>query len=80
MAGGLTTWEDGINFMMWATLVTACTVMMWEGFGVIKDIVDGMERYMNDSGYSSGRILSGCLSAFETSKRTTACTWKGGDR
>ena len=58
--GGLTTWEDGINFMMWgATLVTACTVMMWEGFGVIKDIVDGMERYMNDSGYSSWQDIIG---------------------
>ena len=37
--GGLSTWEDGIMFMMWGALVTACTVM-WEGFGAAKTIVD----------------------------------------
>jgi dihydropyrimidine dehydrogenase (NAD+) subunit PreA len=58
--GGLSTWEDGINFMMYgATLVTACTVLMWEGFGVIREIVDGMERFMNEAGYSSWQDIIG---------------------
>lgn len=52
--GGLSTWEDGITFMMWgATLVTSCTILMWEGFGAATSIISGMERFMNESGYSS---------------------------
>lgn len=52
--GGLTTWQDAIMLMMWGgTLVTACTVIMWEGFRVIRDIVGGMERYLEQQGYSS---------------------------
>lgn len=58
--GGLSTWEDGIMFMMWgATLVTACTVLMWEGFGAAKTIVDGMERFMEEKGYSSWDDIRG---------------------
>ena len=34
--GGLETWEHAVQFMMWgATLVTACTALMWYGFEVI---------------------------------------------
>ena len=42
-----------------ATLVTACTVVMWEELRRNQDIVDGMERYMNDSGYSSWQDIIG---------------------
>lgn len=59
--GGLTTWEDAIMFMMYGgTLVTACTVIMWDGFRVIKDIVGGMERYMEKHGHSSWEEIIGC--------------------
>ncbi|MGE5506941.1 MAG: 4Fe-4S binding protein [Chitinophagales bacterium] len=52
--GGLSTWEDALMFMMYGgRLVTACTVIMWEGFRVIRQIVSGMERYMEKQGYSS---------------------------
>ena len=58
--GGLNSWEDGINFMMWgATLVTACTVLMWEGFGAARRIVEGMERFMDESGYTSWKDVIG---------------------
>lgn len=58
--GGLSTWEDAIMFMMWGgTLVTACTIVMWDGFRVIREIVGGMERYMERHGYSSWEEIVG---------------------
>lgn len=58
--GGLTAWEDALMFMMWGgTLVTACTVVMWEGFRAIRGIVGGMERYMEKQGHSSWEEVIG---------------------
>lgn len=58
--GGLSTWEDAMMFMMWGgTLVTACTVIMWDGFRVIRQIVGGMERYLESQGYSSWEEVIG---------------------
>lgn len=63
--GGLSTWEDGITFMMWgATLVTACTILMWDGFGAAKKIVDGMEQFMNECGYTSWQDIIGLSLAY----------------
>lgn len=58
--GGLATWQDGVNFMMWgSTLVTACTEPMWRGFGVIREIVDGMEKFREGHGYKSYADMTG---------------------
>lgn len=52
--GGISTWQDCIMFMMWgARAVTACTIIMWERFSVIKDLVTGMERFLDEAGYDS---------------------------
>ncbi|HHY46285.1 MAG TPA: 4Fe-4S binding protein [Firmicutes bacterium] len=58
--GGISTWQDAIMMMMWgATLVTACTVIMWERFSVIRDIVNGMEKFLEEQGYSSFKDITG---------------------
>ncbi|OPZ63184.1 MAG: NAD-dependent dihydropyrimidine dehydrogenase subunit PreA [Firmicutes bacterium ADurb.Bin506] len=58
--GGIATWQDAIMFMMWgARLATACTEPMWRGFGVIKQITDGMCKYIEDHGYSSFEDIIG---------------------
>ncbi len=52
--GGISTWQDCIMFMMWgAQAVTACTVIMWEGFSVIRKLISGMERYLDEAGFNS---------------------------
>jgi dihydroorotate dehydrogenase/NAD-dependent dihydropyrimidine dehydrogenase PreA subunit len=69
--GGLQTWEHAIQFMMWgATLVTACTEIMWRGWDVVTKIVDGMERFRQEEGYGSygeitGRALANLRPAAE---------------
>jgi dihydropyrimidine dehydrogenase (NAD+) subunit PreA len=46
--------------IMWgATLTSACTVLMWEGFEVIREINEGTERFMEEQGYSSYEEMRG---------------------
>jgi len=53
-SGGISNWRDNVEMIMWgATLTSACTILMWEGFEVIKDIVEGTEKFMQEQGYSS---------------------------
>jgi dihydropyrimidine dehydrogenase (NAD+) subunit PreA len=58
--GGLQSWEHGIQFMMWgATLVTACTEIMWRGWDVVTKIVEGMEEFRQEQGYRSYEEMVG---------------------
>jgi dihydroorotate dehydrogenase subfamily 1 len=58
--GGLETWEHAVQYMMWgATLVTACTSLMWYGFEVIPQVLEGMEEFMAEQGYTSYEDLIG---------------------
>ena len=58
--GGIETWEHAVQYMMWgATLVTACTSLMWYGFGVISRILGGMKEFMADRGYNAYQDLVG---------------------
>jgi len=58
--GGIRTWEDGIQMMMWgAGVVTACWLVMYEGFPAIKRVVNGMDKYMEKQGYGSYQEITG---------------------
>ena len=58
--GGLETWEHAVQYMMWgATLVTACTALMGYGFEVISQVLDGMEKFMAEQGYTGYGDLTG---------------------
>jgi dihydropyrimidine dehydrogenase (NAD+) subunit PreA len=51
-SGGITTWRDAIEFMMaGASTVQVCTAVMWEGYRVIRDIVGGIDRFLEERGY-----------------------------
>jgi len=59
-SGGISNWRDNVEMIMWgATLTSACTVLMWEGFEVIKEINEGTERFMDEQGYSSYEEMRG---------------------
>jgi len=59
-SGGISNWRDNVEMLMWgATLTSACTVLMWEGFEVIKEIVQGTEKFMEEQGYSSYHEMRG---------------------
>jgi dihydroorotate dehydrogenase subfamily 1 len=69
--GGLQTWEHAIQYMMWgASLVTACTEIMWRGWDVVTKIVEGMAEFQQEQGYGSydqvvGRALGNLRPAAE---------------
>jgi len=58
--GGLMNWQHAVQYMLWgAQLVTACTSLMWYGFELIPKILNGVEKYMEEMGFTSYDDLVG---------------------
>ncbi len=58
--GGLQNWQHGIEFMMYgATLVTACTEIMWRGWEVVTKTVKGMDKFLEEQGHTSYDAIIG---------------------
>ncbi len=58
--GGIMNWQHAVQYMLWgATLVTACTSLMWYGFELIPRILQGMEQYMQEMGFTSYEEMVG---------------------
>ncbi|ATF18665.1 NAD-dependent dihydropyrimidine dehydrogenase subunit PreA [Phaeobacter gallaeciensis] len=50
--GGVTTWRDAAEFMtMGAGNVQVCTAAMTYGFNVVKEMISGLNQWMDDKGY-----------------------------
>lgn len=59
-SGGISTWQDNVAMIMYgATLTSACTALMWHGFGRIREIVEGTERFMAQKGYPTYESMRG---------------------
>jgi dihydropyrimidine dehydrogenase (NAD+) subunit PreA len=62
--GGIENWRDAVEyFLLGATSVQVCTAVMHYGFGIIRDLVTGLERYMDEKGFNTiddfrGRALN----------------------
>lgn len=51
---GLVTWDHIIEAVMFgAVSVQMCTEVMHHGFGLVRQCVEGMERFLDEQGYSS---------------------------
>ena len=52
--GGVENWRDAAEFiLLGATTVQVCTAVMHYGFGIIRELLPGLERYMDDKGFST---------------------------
>lgn len=52
--GGLSTWEDTIEFMaVGATTVQVCTAVMWKGFALVDKLKSGVNRYLDTKGHEN---------------------------
>jgi dihydropyrimidine dehydrogenase (NAD+) subunit PreA len=52
--GGITTWRDAVEYLLiGAHNVQLCTAVMWRGYRLIHDLVDGFTNYLSDKGFSS---------------------------
>jgi dihydropyrimidine dehydrogenase (NAD+) subunit PreA len=50
--GGIATWRDAAEFMaLGAGNVQVCTAAMAYGFKIVKEMIDGLERWMDEKGY-----------------------------
>ncbi|MBI5445262.1 MAG: hypothetical protein HY900_29130 [Deltaproteobacteria bacterium] len=53
-SGGVTTWEEAVQLMMWgASAVQICTAVLVRGFAILDEINQGMEAFMAEMGYAS---------------------------
>jgi len=52
--GGISNWQDVIEFMLLgATSVQVCTAAMHYGFRIVRDMLDGLENYLEEKGFNS---------------------------
>jgi len=52
--GGIETWRDAVEFFLLGSgSVQICTAVMHYGFGIIKNLITGLEQYMNEKGFKS---------------------------
>lgn len=52
--GGITNWQDVVEYIMiGAQAVQVATGVMWQGWGIIGKLVEGLRRFMDEQGYSS---------------------------
>jgi len=67
-SGGIDKWRHAIEMMMWgATVVSACTAIMWHGFEVISKILTGMDKFLEEQGYASYNDIVGISLKYLTS-------------
>jgi dihydroorotate dehydrogenase len=59
-SNGPCNWEDMVRFhLAGATAVEFCSVIMLKGYSVVKEIVDGLNSYLDRKGYNSVKDIIG---------------------
>ena len=52
--GGVENWRDAVeHILLGATSVQVCTAVMHYGFGIVREMIPGLEGYMREKGFSS---------------------------
>ncbi len=52
--GGVSNWRDAVEFiLLGSSSVQVCTEVMLRGYGVVEDMIDGLESYMKSHGFST---------------------------
>jgi len=73
--GGISTWEDVVEYMMiGATTVQTCTGVMWHGYGFFQEILQGLSEYVEREKLDSlesirGKALPYIVAIDELAKR-----------
>lgn len=58
--GGITNWRDAVEYLLiGAHNVQLCTAVMWRGYRLIHDLLDGYTNYLSDKGFSSTNDVIG---------------------
>ena len=52
--GGIENWRDAVEFiLLGASTVQVCTAVMHYGFGIIREMLPGLENYMDEKGFKT---------------------------
>jgi dihydropyrimidine dehydrogenase (NAD+) subunit PreA len=52
--GGIENWKDAVeHILLGASSVQVCTAVMHYGFGIIREMTSGLERYMDEKGFKT---------------------------
>ena len=58
--GGINTWRDAVEFLLLgAGNVQVCTAVMHYGYRIVEDMIDGLNNYLDDKGFSSVNEIIG---------------------
>ena len=58
--GGIISWEDAVEFLLaGASAVQLGSAIAWKGYGVFKEIIDGIKYYLKANGFSSVNDIIG---------------------
>ncbi len=58
--GGIETWRDAAeHILLGASTVQICTAVMHFGFGIIRELIPGLERYMDEKGFATMNDMVG---------------------
>jgi len=58
--GGISRWEDAVEYiLLGASAVQVCTAVMWNGYGIVREMKKGLTEYLTRRGYSSPEELRG---------------------
>ena len=58
--GGIENWRDAVeHILLGANSVQVCTAVMHYGFGIIREMLPGLERYMEEKGFASIDEMTG---------------------
>ena len=74
-SGGVANWEDVVKYILaGATVVQTCTAVVMNGYGIVRDLVNGLEQYMDAKGYETlddfrGRVTERIISTEEVDRR-----------
>ena len=58
--GGISNWRDAVEFMLLgAGTVQVCTAVMHYGYRIVEDMIDGLNNYLDEKGFSSVNEIIG---------------------
>lgn len=80
-SGGVADGRDVVKYLLaGATVVQTCTAVVMNGYGVIRELLDGLERYMEGKGYRTieefrGKVCDRILGTEEVDRRHRLEAW-----
>ena len=64
--GGVSNWEDVLEFILVGASAVQIGTILYQGFDVITEIIDGLKKYLEDNGYNSISDLKGLAHEYKT--------------